>query len=591
VAAAFYYLRLRWRRASLPEFENVPYHIGYPYAASTLLALLLGQEIPNAYLALAFLFSGLLLVEAGAWLGDIHFRLPAYGLLLAGTACSFRFNLQARHQLPLAGVCAAGLLYLVFRLRSWIRRRVVGNEEEMVATSYTYLSAALVAALVFCEADTWWVAPGLALLALLFAAPGLLLNLVDFRRSSALLHLLSVLTAFVRLPADPGRNWWLTERAWGTLTVVLLTYLLSYWIHRRRGSVTPLELLWRMVQCWMGTGLLSLLVWYDVRPVGVAVAWGLLGLALAETGSLTRSLHLRCQGYLLSASAFCRIFFSNLDATTPVAGLSTRFWTVGLLILVFYYQFLRLRSDRRSTILDPRENSIPEAYSYLGLASLAALIRFEITRPWIAVVWALLGAVVLALGLYRSDRQFRLQAYLLGFLVAFRTSLNNFYLLETYAGLSARLVTIAAVVAILFGCFFLTQMVKPSRHDEDARPHAGRIATTLRWVDRYSRYVYFFAPAALLTVLLAIEVRAGLLTLAWGLEGLGLFLCGLIIAERPFRLTGLFLLVICIGRIFVIDLHASNMLYRIASFLVLGAVLLVVSFLYTRYRQKLNRYL
>ena len=213
-------------------------------------------------------------------------------------------------------------------------------------------------------------------------------------------------------------------------------------------------------------------------------------------------------------------------------------------------------------------------------------MRFELTRPWVAVAWAVLGAFVLVVAIARSDRQFRFQAYILGLMVAVRTSLNNFYLIETYAGWSARLVTVGSIVAILFGCFFLllrVQAVPPAK--------AGRFERPLFWIDRHSRYLYFFLPMGLLTNLLRLEVSRGLLTLAWGIEGLGLFLCGLAIGERRFRLTGLLLLLVCIGRIFLYDLRSSNVLYRIFSFLVLGAVLLIVSFLYTRYREKLNRYL
>ena len=123
------------------------------------------------------------------------------------------------------------------------------------------------------------------------------------------------------------------------------------------------------------------------------------------------------------------------------------------------------------------------------------------------------------------------------------------------------------------------------------RSFAQRLTNMLDWIDRYARYLYFYVPTGLLTALLVLEVRSGLLTLAWVMEGLALFLCGLGIGERPFRLTGLLLLVICIGRVFLVDLRGANLLYRIASFIVLGAVLLIVSFLYTRYRERINRYL
>ncbi len=61
--------------------------------------------------------------------------------------------------------------------------------------------------------------------------------------------------------------------------------------------------------------------------------------------------------------------------------------------------------------------------------------------------------------------------------------------------------------------------------------------------------------------------------------------------ERVLRLYGLGLLAVCIGKVFAYDLRELESLPRILSFVVLGALLLVVSFAYTRFREKLHRYL
>jgi len=47
----------------------------------------------------------------------------------------------------------------------------------------------------------------------------------------------------------------------------------------------------------------------------------------------------------------------------------------------------------------------------------------------------------------------------------------------------------------------------------------------------------------------------------------------------------------CLLQVFLIDLRGVETLYRILSFIVLGAILLVVSFAYTKYREVLKRYI
>ena len=56
---------------------------------------------------------------------------------------------------------------------------------------------------------------------------------------------------------------------------------------------------------------------------------------------------------------------------------------------------------------------------------------------------------------------------------------------------------------------------------------------------RHPEQILFFVAVGLLTVLLGVEMRHGMVTLSWGLEGVAVFLLALWLGERSFRLTGL----------------------------------------------------
>ena len=110
-------------------------------------------------------------------------------------------------------------------------------------------------------------------------------------------------------------------------------------------------------------------------------------------------------------------------------------------------------------------------------------------------------------------------------------------------------------------------------------------------IGRRPEQAFFFIALTLLTVLLALEMRHGMVTLAWGVEGVAVFLLALWLGERSFRLSGLGLLLLCTGKIIVLDVWRLNPLDRYLTFIVLGAALLLVSFLYTRNREALRQYL
>jgi len=78
-------------------------------------------------------------------------------------------------------------------------------------------------------------------------------------------------------------------------------------------------------------------------------------------------------------------------------------------------------------------------------------------------------------------------------------------------------------------------------------------------------------------------VQSGfLLTVAWSLFALLTFGAGVALRERLYRWIALGVLALAIGRLFLFDVWQLDTIFRILSFLVLGAVLLALGFLYNR---------
>lgn len=117
------------------------------------------------------------------------------------------------------------------------------------------------------------------------------------------------------------------------------------------------------------------------------------------------------------------------------------------------------------------------------------------------------------------------------------------------------------------------------------------IGRAIRWVDETPWQLFFFVPTVLLTVLVGLEARRSYLTAAWALEAFISFTAALPLGERSFRWFSLALLLFCVGRVLAVDIWALDPLGRIAAFLGLGLALLLVSFLYARYREVIRRYL
>lgn len=76
-----------------------------------------------------------------------------------------------------------------------------------------------------------------------------------------------------------------------------------------------------------------------------------------------------------------------------------------------------------------------------------------------------------------------------------------------------------------------------------------------------------------------------------GVAALACLAAGFPSRERILRLEGLGLFALCILKLFIYDLRNLETAYRILSFIALGAFLLGVSLIYTRFRTQIQRYL
>ena len=96
---------------------------------------------------------------------------------------------------------------------------------------------------------------------------------------------------------------------------------------------------------------------------------------------------------------------------------------------------------------------------------------------------------------------------------------------------------------------------------------------------------------ALMGAVLYNAVSGSVLTVAWGLEGLVLLSAGFALRDRIFRLQGLGMVLGCTLKLFLRDLRNLETPFRILSFIVLGLILLGVSWIYSRFREQVRRIL
>jgi uncharacterized membrane protein len=235
----------------------------------------------------------------------------------------------------------------------------------------------------------------------------------------------------------------------------------------------------------------------------------------------------------------------------------------------------------------------------VGLITVAVPIRLE--AHWITIGWFLESAVLLWLAnRIKSDllNVFALTALVLGIgrLLAF----DNFT--STALIFNMRMAVYGVAVAVL--AFIAYQASK--RDDDNARTIGALaivamnalalVALTREVTDYYSHQMAGAIPAPALwnaqhgTQMRAIEIARGFTYSAlWMAYGAMLMIVGFLRNSAFVRWQALVLIAATIIKVFVYDVSELDRVYRILSFVVLGVLLLAISFAYQRDWLKLSR--
>lgn len=541
----------------------------YGYAGSAVFALIAGFETPERYLALSWFTLATLLFALGWMRRLFDFRIQGYALAGLGVVAlgvhesNVAAGLAARSRRPwIALISAAALMYaaVLCALRS-AADRLNADERRALRGAASWITTAVLAALV------WRMSPGeyLGLGWMALALPLLELGLrdlpPDFRTQA---YAVAAVGAFRVLSFNviPVR---LDEPLTQRLTIAgaaLAAYLIAarVYVSRRKEDRVMVD-----VSSAAGTVFLLVALWALLPTVAVGPAYAAAALLLLEAGYAIDFPSVRLQAHAAAGAAVTRLFFANFDVIGYTAAISHRLLSVLPVIVCHYYEWSRQREDRER--LRAWEGNIGRVYLYTASALMVVLLRFELGRALAVTGWALFALVLVGAGQRWSIIDLRWQSYVIAAMAFLRSWTTDFWSPGTLEGAGGRIATGAFVIA----CLFAAQLLIP-------RAEKGRLYFSL-------------LATVLLTILLYHEVSGRLLTVAWAIEGVGLLTAGFPLRDRILRLSGLTLFLVCILKLFVYDLRQLETLYRILSFIVLGLILVGVSWVYTRFRERVQRYL
>jgi len=217
------------------------------------------------------------------------------------------------------------------------------------------------------------------------------------------------------------------------------------------------------------------------------------------------------------------------------------------------------------------------ALHWLGVAFtlVAAAVWLQFGGPWAVAIWATEGAVVLWMAVKADSTWLRVGAWVLLGMAAFRWAQPDIQQTTTaYAVLlNARALTGLYLVAQLYFAAW-----KSGGGQERALAMvAASILTVIVMSTEIVSFWQIRDDAAD-----AYVAREMMLSASWVLYAAVLVVLGMRTKYAPIRYFAILLFGIALLKVFFVDLETLGGVYRIAGFMVVGLILLVVSFLYQR---------
>lgn len=562
---------------------------------STIGATLMMSAIPFRYsgarMSALWLFEAEALFLAGIASSEVLFRYLGKAAAVATAAQMIAYDAAATMgrrtdgadvtpdlKIGLLFALASAAFYANAYLLPEIYPETFTKEEEPLLRRVSFLGALMLWVTAWIVFPEQWTAVAWSVLAVALALMSKRIAINDLQIQGNLI----AGTALLRLLLI---NLQVPEQRWISVSiVVILFYALARW----SGLTELLGLKIEVSQAYAWAASLTLLhlAWLELTPAAVVLAWIMLALALSEWGFAAGNFSLRLQALLAFVLAFGRVVFVNLNAAPVPGELSPRVYTIVPVALAFWFAYWRWEDAPERDA----KFQFQRVLGFLGTVTLLALVRFEIAPDWVAATWAVMLVALIWVSRTLGRRYFLNQALLISAFVFFRAAFYNLYERSYFPApfWESRWICVGIALALLSAGLALAL---PLRVEGQETSGQGRFRRFFGAIGRHPEQVLFFVPLILLTALLEAEVSRGMVTLVWGVEAVAVFVFALYMKERSYRLSGLALLLIAVGKIVIFDVWGLGPRDRYLTFIALGSALLAVSWLYTRYRDIVRQYL
>lgn len=235
--------------------------------------------------------------------------------------------------------------------------------------------------------------------------------------------------------------------------------------------------------------------------------------------------------------------------------------TLALALSAFYY-YKGVRSEKKK--------SLELAWSSTGLAVFFLTIAIPIffKSSWSTCAWAVEGTIILSLG--SKEKILKVFALVLLGIAVFKMFFIDYFLFDFFIFFFNSFVVILSV-------FICARLL--SKEGEDGNKEA---ATALNILGLFLVFWFTLSGTDLFFKKFEniVEMKSLVISILWSVYALVVFIAGIARENTPAKIAGFVMASLTIAKVFLYDMSSLETTYRIFSLVILGIILLTISFFY-----------
>ncbi|MEI6221880.1 MAG: DUF2339 domain-containing protein [bacterium] len=487
--------------------------------------------------------------------------------------------------------------------------RRLAPEDNKGTVTLSMIGLSLVAFFMPSELTTNWIAIGWALLALLTVAFGTSGKQKAYRMFGVVIYILTaVYSFFAQVVSYRDELLFGIDTRFLTLLVVATATILGSYCYRKFGESFKTETDAAKPFLFItGVTLALFAVPIEVHGCWITVLWSLAAVAMIWLGTKDNQAIYRGYTFLM----YCGITLQTIALVKKVEFLAIdqRFiaylsLAAALLVGSYCYRIYGNTYKNETEFFKP-------TLLIAGLFFLTVAVPIQFDGAWISMIWAVVAAIIVVVGVRLESVPTRYYANFVFLLIAFRLFTFDLYLTDAIS--NTMLVANSRFLALV--TVFLSLLVSAYAYRFDSAKKqlpTSPIETTFSICAHFvlmllvtleislffDKKIQLIAPSGIRgatysnSEVTALRYGKSLaFSLAWAVLSAGIMIYGILMRYRVSRIIAIIGFSFVTLKVFVYDISQLSELYRILSFIALGVILLLVSFLFYRYKDKIKEFI